>query len=111
MNQLLTTQIGLSFDRQRGKFILTINEKQIQQNVCEFLQTISFLVGKDVEEHIMNPDSTYDHVRLPVTAAGMVLTLELKQFINVREVYRHQLFLLKLEDMLMRKGVHFSRLF
>jgi hypothetical protein len=111
MVQILAPHIGLSFNRQHGKFMLTIDERQIQQNVCEFLQTISFLVGKDVEEHILNPDSAFDHVRLPVTAAGLVLTLELKQFIAVREAYRHQLFLLKLEDLLMRKGVHFSRLF
>jgi hypothetical protein len=111
MNQVLATPVDLSFDRQRGKFILSINDTNIHQNVCEFLQTISFLVGKDVEEHILNPDSAFDHVRLPVTAAGTVLTLELKQFISVREAYRHQLFLLKLEDMLMRKGVHISRLF
>jgi hypothetical protein len=111
MNQLLITHIGLSFDRKRGKFILIADEKEIQQNVCEFLQTISFLVGKDVEEHIMNPDSAFDHVRVPVTAAGLVLTLELKQFISLREAYRHQLFLLKLEDLLMRKGVLPSRLF
>ena len=111
MTQLLATQIGLSFDRQRGKFMLSIDGKAFQQNVCEFLQTISFLVGKDVEEHIMNPDNAYDFVRVPVTAAGVVITLELKQFISLREAYSHQLFLLKLEDLLMRKGVHFSGLF
>jgi hypothetical protein len=111
MNQLLTTHIGLSFDRKQGKFMLSIDATEISQNVCEFLQTVSFLVGKDVEEHIMNPDNAYDHVRLPVTAAGLVVTLELKQFISVREAYFHQLFLLKLEDILIRRGVHSSRLF
>jgi hypothetical protein len=111
MNHLLTTHISLSFDRKLGKFKLGADGKEIQQNVCEFLQTISFLVGKNVEEHILNPASEYDHVRLPVTAGGIVLTLELKQFIEVREAYRHQLFLLKLEDVLMRKGIHFSKLF
>jgi hypothetical protein len=111
MNQLLATHIGLSFDRKRGKFILNVDGKEIPQNVCEFLQTISFLVGKDVEEHILNPDSAYDYVRVPVNAAGLVLTLELKQFISIREAYGQQLFLLKLEDLLMRKGILSSKLF
>lgn len=111
MNKLLTTHVGLSFDKKRGKFVLSLDGKEIRQNVCEFIQTISFLVGKDVEEHIMNTGSDYDYVRLPVTAAGTVLTLDLRQFIAVREAYQHQLFLLKLEDMLMRKGIRPTRLF
>lgn len=111
MNQLLAAPTRLSFDRKCGKFTLDVDGMVIRQNVCEFLQTISFLVGTDVEEHIMNPGSDYDHVRLPVTAGGMVLTLELKQFIEIREAYRHQLFLLKLEDILTRKNIQASNLF
>lgn len=110
MEQLLVN-IGLSFDRQKGKFLLAIGDISIQQNVCEFLQTMSFLVGKDVEEHLMNTDSRYDTVRVPLTSIGKNVTLNLQEFIALREAYRHQMFLLKLEDLLLRKGIRSSRLF
>ena len=109
VEQLLVKDIALSFDRKKGRFLLCFEGQAIEQNVCEFLTTISFLVGKDVEEHLLNTDSTYDTVRIPLTSAGKVLTLDLADFIRLREAYGNQMFLFKLEDMLLRKGVYLPK--
>jgi hypothetical protein len=108
MKQQIVKEIALNFDRKSGKFKLCIQEEHIDQNVCEFLLTISYLVGKDVEEHLMNPSSEFDQVRIPVTRTGKVLTLALRDFIQFRELYSQQMFLLKLEDLLHRKGIYAS---
>lgn len=110
MEQLLVNT-GLSFDRQKGKFLLAVGHLQVQQNVCEFLQTMSFLVGKNIEEYLLNTDSEYDTVRVPLTNKGLSVTLDLKEFISLREAYSRQMFLLKLEDLLLRKGIQSSGLF
>lgn len=111
MGQLLVKEIGLSFNRQKGKFILTCGGDLIEQNVCEFLHTMSFLVGKNIEEYLMSTDSQYDTVRIPLTNSGKTITLDLKEFIGLREAYGRQMFLLKLEDLLMRKGIKSPKLF
>ena len=111
MEQLLTKEIGLSFNRQKSRFTLTCGEDLIEQNVCEFLHTMSFLVGKDIEECLLSTDSQYDTVRVPLTNAGKTVTLDLKDFIGFREAYGRQMFLLKLEDLLMRKGIQLPKLF
>jgi hypothetical protein len=105
MEQTLVKEITLNFNRRKGKFQLSVGDECIEQNICEFLQTISHLVGKDVEEHLMNPAEEYDHVRVPVTRTGKVLTLDLGDFIRFREIYSQQMFFLKLEDLLHRKGI------
>jgi hypothetical protein len=109
VKQLLVNDIALSFDRKKGRFLLCVDGQSIEQNVCEFLTTISFLVGKDVEEHLLNTDSSYDTVRIPLTGCGKVLTLDLSDFIRLREAYGNQMFLFKLEDLLLRKGVQLSK--
>src|SRR6185436_4850026 len=111
MEQVLIGKINLTFNRQQGRFIVAIGENEFQQNVCEFLHTMSFLVGKDIEEHLMNTDSQFDTIRVPLTNAGKTVTLDLKDFIQFREAYGRQMFLLKLEDLLLRKGIRSSRLF
>jgi hypothetical protein len=103
--QLLVKDISLSFTRQKGRFILQYGDESIEQNVCEFLHTMSFLVGKNIEEYLMSTDSQYDTVRVPFTGSGKIKTLELSEFIRLREAYGRQMFLLKLEDLLMRKGI------
>lgn len=108
MENLLANDISLTLDRGKGKFRLNLNGEVIEQNVCEFLHTISFLVGKDIEVYLMNADSFYDSVRIPLTGTGKTVTLPLERFISIREAYRHQLFLLKLEDLLMRRGIALS---
>ena len=110
MEQLLTST-GLSFDRQKGKFLLCVGNTQVQQNVCEFLQTMSFLIDKDIEENLMSTDSQYDTVRVPLTSKGITVTLNLREFIRLREAYGQQMFLLKLEDLLLQKGIQSSRFF
>ena len=108
MEQLLVKEIGLSFNRKKGRFLLSVAGQQFEQNVCEFLQTVSFLVGKDVEEHLLNLDNQYDNVRIPLTGCGKTVTLSLADFISFREAYSRQMFLLKLEDLLMRKGIRLA---
>jgi hypothetical protein len=105
MEQLLVKEITLAFSRKKGKFQLSVDGELIEQNVCEFIQTISYLVGKDVEEHLLNPSDEYDQVRIPLTCKGKVITLELFDFIRFREIYGQQMFFLKLEDLLQRKGI------
>jgi len=105
MEQLLEKEITLAFSRKRGKFQLSVHGERVDQNVCEFLQTMSYLVGKNVEEHLMNPSDEFDHIRIPLTCTGKVVTLELADFIRFRELYNRQMFLLKLEDLLNRKGI------
>jgi hypothetical protein len=77
----------------------------IQQNVCEFLLTSSFLVEQDVEHYLLNTDAAYDTVKIPLTTAGKTITLELADFIQLRELYGRQLYLLKLEDLLLHRGI------
>jgi hypothetical protein len=105
LESILLKDIALSFNRKRGKFMLTVQDQSIDQNVCEFLQTVSFLVGKDIEEYLMSTDSQYDYVRIPLTGCGKTVTLNLADFIQFREAYSRQMYLLKLEDLLMRKGI------
>ena len=105
MEQLLEKEISLAYSRKNGKFQLSVHGERVDQNVCEFLQTMSYLVGKDVEEHLMNPSDEFDHIRIPLTCTGKVVTLDLTDFIRFRELYSRQMFLLKLEDFLNRKGI------
>jgi hypothetical protein len=110
MQQQLTKDFSLSFNRQKGRFILVCGDNSVDQNVCEFLSTMSFLVGKNIEEYLLSTDSQYDTIRIPLTGSGKVIILELKEFIRFREIYGHQMFLLKLEDLLMRKGIQTTSL-
>lgn len=105
VEKLLVKDITLSFNRKKGKFLLSAFDQIIEQNVCEFLQTVSFLVGQDIEEFLMSTESRYDSLRIPLTGTGKTLTLSLTDFIHFREAYSRQMFLLKLEDLLIRKGI------
>jgi hypothetical protein len=109
LEQLLKQQITLDFDRKRSKFTLVFGDHTIQQNVCEFLLTSSFLVGQNVEEFIMSTDSCFDRVRIPMTTAGKSITLELTDFIRLRDIYGAQMYQLKLEDLLLHRGISLSR--
>ena len=109
LQQLIQQPIVLGFDKQTSKFSVRVADQIIQQNVCEFLLTSSFLVGQDVEEFLLSTDSCYDTVRVPLTTAGKSLTLELGDFIRLREAYGRQLYLLKLEDLLLHRGITLSK--
>ncbi|HEY0741858.1 MAG TPA: hypothetical protein VGD40_10360 [Chryseosolibacter sp.] len=112
MEELLLEDVSLSLDKRKGRFLLNLgNQEVIEQTVCEFLQTMSFLVGKNIEEHLLSTDSVYDTVRIPLTSCGRTTTLDLHQFIRFRKAYGHQMYLLKLEDLLMRKGIKPASLF
>jgi hypothetical protein len=105
LEKLLVKDISITLNRKKGKFTLSFNGQVYEQNVCEFLQTFSFLVGKDLEEHLMNTDSRYDTVRIPLTGCGRSITLGLTDFITFREMYDRQMFQLRLEDLLLRQRV------
>ena len=105
MQQAVSTKFALRFNRTKGRYFFTYNDTTFEQNVCEFMQTISYLVGKDVEEYLLNTDSKFDTVRIPLTGCGKSITLDLADFISFREVYAQEMFMLRLEDMLMRQGV------
>lgn len=111
MEELLLEDVALSLDKRHGKFLLRSGEKVIEQTVCEFLHTTSFLVGTDIEAHLLNTDSTFDTVRIPLTSCGETIILDLHQFIRFRRAYGHQMYLLKLEDLLIRKGIKAASLF
>jgi hypothetical protein len=103
--QLLLQDINITFNRKKGRFQLVALDQVIEQNVCEFLQTMSFLVGQDVEHFLLSTDSRFDTVRIPLTGNGKTITLSLADFISLREAYSRQMFLLKLEDLLLHKGI------
>jgi hypothetical protein len=105
LEKQLSTTFTLSFNRSRGRYSLFFNGTEYEQTVCEFLQTISYLVGKDVEEYLLNVDAQFDTVRIPLTGSGKIIILDLVDFISFREVYAQEMFLLKLEDLLMRQGI------
>lgn len=106
--QLLHQQIGLDFDRKASKFTVTIGGEVLRQNVCEFLLTSSFLLGQDVERFLLDTDSCYDQIKIPMTSTGRSVTLDLASFVRLRDVYGRQLYLLKLEDMLLHRGIVIS---
>lgn len=109
MEQIIQKQNSLFFDKKSSKFTLTVQEQRVQQNVCEFLLTSSFLVGQDVEEYLLNTDSRYDTVKIPLTMAGKSVTVGLADFISLKEAYQHQMYLLKLEDLLLHRGISISQ--
>src|SRR5690349_11941894 len=105
MEAVISKPIILDYDRRSGRFVLEVNGEPVRQNVCEFLHTMSFLVGQDIEHFLLSTDSRYDVVRVPLTSTGITATLTLREFSALREAYGHQMFLLKLEDLLLRKGI------
>jgi hypothetical protein len=111
MENLLLEEISIAFSKRQGRFVVNHAGKVVQQTVCEFLHTMSFLVGKDLEEHLLNTDNQYDTIRIPLSNRGDNVTLDLHQFIRFRNAYAQQMFLLKLEDLLMRKGIKPASLF
>jgi len=105
MEAVVSKPLAITFDRRSGRFVLDLHGEPVRQTVCEFLHTLSFLVGQDVEEYLLSTDSRYDYVRVPLTSAGLIATLSLHEFIAFRDAYGNQMFLLKLEDLLLRKGI------
>jgi hypothetical protein len=105
LEKLVSVNISLQYDKRKGKFQLSIGDLSLTQNICEFLLTNSFLVGKDVEEYLSNTQGDYDFVKIPLTSTGKTVTLDLIGFIRLKDVYHSQMYLLKLEDMLIHRGV------
>jgi hypothetical protein len=105
LEKLTATQFSLIFDRKRGRYTLYCNDQKLEQNVCEFLLTISYLAGKNIEEHLLNTDNHYDTVRIPMTSSGKTLTLNLADYLALRNVYSQEMFLLRLDDILTTNSI------
>jgi len=105
LENLLVEPITLSLNRAKSRFRLVVGDQEVEQNICEFLLTFSFLQSKDVEEYLLNPSSEYDQVRVPLSGRGRTITLPLCDFIHLRAAYAREMFELKLEDLLLRQGV------
>jgi len=97
--------VAITFDRKKGKFSLVYGENRVDQNVCEFLHTFSVMIGTDVEKCLMNTAAEYDVIRVPLTCSGKTITVGIAEFVKLRELYEYQLFLLKLEDVLLRRKI------
>lgn len=108
--QLVKEDIKLRLERQKGRFTLSIGSKSYQQNVCEFILTISFLTQHNTEAYLLDPSSSFDFVRVPLKGNGLALNLTLTDFARLRTLYHEQMYLLKLEDMLLRQGVSLAHL-
>jgi len=105
LKHVQSSLITLNFNRPTGRYTLAIHNKCYEQTMCEFLLTISFLNGKKIEEHLLNTDKAFDTIRIPLTGRGAVLTLDLADFVRLREIYFHEMFLLRLDDMLILRGI------
>lgn len=109
MQTVLQDRIELTLARSRGKFVLRFGDgSKIEQTVCEFLLTFSFLNNHNIEDCLLSTDDQFDTVTVPLTGTGVKLDLSLGDYAAFREVYFRQMFELKLEDMLVRQGIRFE---
>lgn len=67
--------------------------------------TFASMQGRDMEEYMQNLANDYDQVRVPLSGCGQSITLSLSDFVRLRALYGQQMFDLKLEDLLIRKGI------
>jgi hypothetical protein len=109
LQTVLQERIELNLVGSRGRFVLQFKDgRKIEQSVCEFLLTFSFLSNHNIEDCLLNTDDQFDTVTVPLTGTGAKLDLSLGDYAVLRDVYFHQMFELKLEDMLVRQGVRFE---
>lgn len=84
-------------------------EEEFNQRVCEFLYTYSVVSSKNPEEFLLNTDSSFDFVKVPVSGRkGKTLRLTISDFLALRNLYMEEMHKLRLEDMLFRSGVSLS---
>jgi hypothetical protein len=97
--------LTLALSRSGGRFELCIGDQLFKQTTCEFMLTFSSMQGKDMEEYMSNLTNDYDQIRVPLSGCGKSITLLLSDFVKLRTLYGQQMFDLKLEDLLMRRGI------
>lgn len=97
--------LALKLSRSGSRFELSIGGQIIKQTTCEFMLTFSSMQGKDMEEYMSNLTNDYDQVRVPLAGCGKSIILLLSDFARLRNLYGQQMFELKLEDLLMRRGI------
>jgi hypothetical protein len=98
-----TLSMGLS--RSGGRFELSIGGQLFRQTTCEFMLTFASMQGKDMDEYMSNLTNEFDQVRVPLSGCGKSITLLLSDFVRLRMLYGQQMFDLKLEDLLIRRGI------
>ncbi len=101
------TETSITLDRKAGRYLVNFNGQVFEQRVCEFLYTFSILKASDIEKHLLNISSEYDTIKVPLSICGKSLILSLEDFLILRESYMNEMYLLKLEDMLLRNGIVF----
>jgi hypothetical protein len=97
--------LTLTLSRSGGRFELSVGGQIFRQTTCEFMLTFGSMQGKDMEEYMLNLANEYDQVRVPLSGSGKSITLSLSDFVRLRALYGQQMFDLKLEDLLMRRGI------
>jgi hypothetical protein len=102
--QIIET-LTLTLSRSGGRFELAVGGQVFKQTTCEFMLTFSSMQGKDMEEYMSNLTNDYDQIRVPLSGCGKSITLLLSDFAKLRTLYGQQMFDLKLEDLLMRRGI------
>jgi hypothetical protein len=103
-SQIIET-LDLTLSRSCGRFELSVGGQVFKQTTCEFMLTFSSMQGKDMEEYMSNLANEYDRVRVPLSGCGKSITLSLSDFVRLRTLYGQQMYNLKLEDLLMRRGI------
>jgi len=99
----------ISFDRSTGMYSIHFNGEEFRQRVCEFLYTYNVLSSKNPEEFLLNTDSLYDFVKVPLSGRkGKTMLLPISDFLALRKLYMEEMYQLRLEDMLFRSGVSLS---
>jgi len=98
---------SISFNPARGRYTVIFAGNTIEQRVCEFLYTYSFVAHQNPEE-LLSVDNSYDYLNIPLTCTGDVLTVTNVDFFALRELYLDEMFRLKMEDLLMRSGISLS---
>jgi hypothetical protein len=97
--------LNLTLSRSGGRFELIVGEQVFRQTTCEFMLTFSSMQGRNMEEYMSNLANEFDEVRVPLSGCGQSITLSLSDFVKLRTLYGQQMFDLKLEDLLIRKGI------
>lgn len=95
----------LDLSLSKGRFEVSIGDQTFRQTMCEFMLTFASMQGKNMDEYMSNLTSEFDFVSVPLSGSGKSVTLSLSDFTRLRSLYMQQMFELKLEDLLIRRGI------
>jgi len=101
--------ISLEISLSKGRFQVTVGDQVFSQTMCEFMLTFASMQGKDMLEYMSNLTNDYDFVSVPLSGSGKSVKLALSDFARLRSLYMQQMFEVKLDDLLFRKGITYRR--